>query len=374
MPDEDLYERLRQHLDRMPVAFPSTGSGVELRILARLFTPLEARVALCLSAMAEPLSTIHRRIRHELDAQALAETLQTMAERGVIECDNTPRGLRYGKSMFVVGIYERQVGRLTKELQQDILQYFDEAFGRAVHTRQTTQLRTVPVNRTIPVERGVASYDDIRAFASSTAGPFAVMNCICREGKDLVGEPCKQTSLRETCLTFGAGARGMMEQGAARPISREEVLAVLDQADREGLVLQPQNTRNPLFVCCCCGCCCGVLTMAKRLPEPASYFSSNFRAEVDAGECIACGECATRCQMDAIAEDGLAVEVDQTRCIGCGLCVSTCPTSALKLTPKTERTAPPGSLGSLYARIYYERHGVGGLARAVARNLTGRIV
>jgi Pyruvate/2-oxoacid:ferredoxin oxidoreductase delta subunit len=358
----------------MPVAFPATESGVELRILARLFTPLEARVALCLSALAEPLSTIHRRIRHELDAETLRETLQTMAEHGLIECDRTPRGLRYGKSMFVVGIYERQVGRLSRELEQEILQYFEEAFGRAVHSKKTPQLRTVPVNRTIPAERGVASYDDIRAFASSAAGPFAVMNCICREGKHLVGEPCRQTALRETCLTFGEGARGMMAQGAARPISRGEVLAVLDQADREGLVLQPQNTRNPLFVCCCCGCCCGVLTMAKRLPVPASYFSSNFRAEVNAGECIACGECATRCQMDAIADDGLAVAVDEARCIGCGLCVSACASSALSLTPKAERTSPPKNLGSLYAKIYYERHGALGLMRAVGLNLLGRKV
>jgi Fe-S-cluster-containing hydrogenase component 2 len=78
--------------------------------------------------------------------------------------------------------------------------------------------------------------------------------------------------------------------------------------------------------------------------------------------------------MGAIVEDGLAIEVDETRCIGCGLCVSTCPASALKLTPGKERTAPPGSLGSLYAKIFYERHGALGLARAVGRNLTGRIV
>ncbi len=374
MPDEDLYRRLRQHLDRMPVAFPATESGVELRILTRLFTPLEARVALCLSAFAEPLSTIHRRIKGELDRETLRETLARMAGRGLIECDETPRGLRYGKSMFVVGIYERQVGRLTKELQQDILQYFEEAFGRAVHSRKTTQLRTVPINRTILPERGVACYDDIRVFAASSAGPFAVMNCICREGQDLVAQPCRQTELRETCLTFGDGARAMLEQGAARSCTRAEMLAVLDQADREGLVLQPQNTRNPLFVCCCCGCCCGVLTMAKKLPQPAAYFSSNYFAEVDSDACIACGECSARCQMEAIVAEGSAVAIDEKRCIGCGLCVSTCPTSAMRLAPKTKLLSPPKDLGSLYAKIYYERHGALALAGAVGRNLLGRRV
>jgi len=36
---ESLYRRLQQHLDRMPVGFPATRSGVEIRILERLFTP-----------------------------------------------------------------------------------------------------------------------------------------------------------------------------------------------------------------------------------------------------------------------------------------------------------------------------------------------
>jgi len=38
MTEQDVYERLREHLHQLPVGFPSTQSGVELRILKRLFT------------------------------------------------------------------------------------------------------------------------------------------------------------------------------------------------------------------------------------------------------------------------------------------------------------------------------------------------
>ena len=41
----ELYRKLQQHLDRMPVGFPATESGVEIRILQRLFTPDEAALA-----------------------------------------------------------------------------------------------------------------------------------------------------------------------------------------------------------------------------------------------------------------------------------------------------------------------------------------
>ena len=82
---DDLYRRLQQHLDRMPVGFPATASGVELRILERLFSPEDAEVALELSALPEPLHVIHRRLRSRLSREALAARLEDMARRGLIE-------------------------------------------------------------------------------------------------------------------------------------------------------------------------------------------------------------------------------------------------------------------------------------------------
>jgi len=68
---ETLYRRLQQHLDRMPVAFPPTPSGVEIRILERLFTPEEAEIALELSAIPEPVATVHRRFGSRITLEEL---------------------------------------------------------------------------------------------------------------------------------------------------------------------------------------------------------------------------------------------------------------------------------------------------------------
>ena len=38
----DVYEKLAKHLDNLPAGYPSTESGVEMRILKRLFSPEEA--------------------------------------------------------------------------------------------------------------------------------------------------------------------------------------------------------------------------------------------------------------------------------------------------------------------------------------------
>ena len=375
METDALYRKLQQHLDRMPVGFPATESGVEIRILRRLFTPEEAELTLQASAIPEPAAAIHRRVKPRMPLAEVVAQLERMAAKGIILRIEAPRGPLYAKMIFVVGVYERQLKRLTPELERDCREYILGAFREAWHGKKTTQLRTVPVNKTIVMERNVATYIDIRGYVESHGGPFATMDCICRHGRELLGEMCKQTRLKENCLTFGMAAREMVRGGQARFITREEILALLDAADKEGLVLQPENTKNPLFVCCCCGCCCGVLNSAKRFPQPAEYFSSNFQAEADAVLCETCGVCQSRCPMDALVDrngdgDG-KMQVDHERCIGCGLCVTTCPSGALKLVEKRQRKVPPDDTKALYMQLLQERYGPWGMAKLAGRKLLG---
>lgn len=367
MESDSLYRRLQRHLDRMPVPFPATRSGVELRILEQLFTPDEATIALELSAAPEPASVIHRRIP-ALPLAELIEKLDAMDAKGLILRFGRGERSRYGKLPFAVGIYERQLQRLTARLERDTRQYFQEAYAEAsFHAGKTTQMRIVPVNRSIPVERGVATCDDLRKHVEASPGPFAKTTCICRHGKDLLGEKCSQTDLRDNCLSIGVAAKWVAAEGGGTPISREEMLRKLDEADEQGLVLQPQNTQNPIFVCCCCGCCCGVLTSARRFERPAEYFNSNFHVRVNVDTCDGCGACQFRCQMDAIAlADGRA-KVELDRCIGCALCVTSCPSGSLHLEPKPETKVPPDDTRVLYLRMLRERYGPFGTARLALR-------
>ena len=43
--------------------------------------------------------------------------------------------------------------------------------------------------------------------------------------------------------TMGPAAKGMVDSGAAHFVSREEMLGLLDEADRDGLVLQPDPSQ-----------------------------------------------------------------------------------------------------------------------------------
>jgi NAD-dependent dihydropyrimidine dehydrogenase PreA subunit len=222
------------------------------------------------------------------------------------------------------------------------------------------------------VERAVATYDDIRRFVETTPGPFAALHCICRQGKDFTGEPCRQTKERRNCLLFDAVAERMTKRVNAREVTRDEMLRLVEQADRDGLVLEPQNTREPLFVCCCCGCCCGVLTTAKKVPRPANFFQTGFIAEVERDACLLCGACESRCQMDAITSGDEPASVAEERCIGCGLCVTTCPSGALRLRRKEGQKPPPKDVKDLYMTMFKERFGRLGTATVIAGHLVGR--
>ena len=146
----DVYRRLQQHLDQMPVGFPATESGVELRILRRFFDEKEAEIALQLSALPEPLEKIHRRLRKSgISAEELERVLDGLVEKGaILGGRHTARkdGIkRYSKAQLAIGIYEFEVDRMTAELQADLDQYMEEGFAEAFFSKTTPQIRTIPI-------------------------------------------------------------------------------------------------------------------------------------------------------------------------------------------------------------------------------------
>ncbi|MCZ7553507.1 MAG: 4Fe-4S binding protein [Anaerolineales bacterium] len=331
----DVYQRLARHLDQLPGGFPPTQTGVELRILERLFTPAEAELALRLTLIPERAAVVARRAGMD-EAQALA-MLSEMALKGLIlETSRPGRPPRFMALHFVVGIWEFQVNRLTPELVRDVDEYFATLFDPQIW-QKAPQLRTIPVGEALAAPSEVLLYENAEAMLRRGAR-FAVTPCICRQERQLAGEGCGKPL--ETCLSLDGAADGAIRQGRGRAITLEEALHILQSANCAGLVLQPGNSKDAQYFCCCCGDCCGVLRNVKRHPQPGRLISSAFYAVSAAALCSGCGECLERCQMDAISlAEGWAA-VDRERCIGCGLCVTTCPSGALRLERKPAAELP----------------------------------
>ncbi|MBN2438632.1 MAG: 4Fe-4S ferredoxin, partial [Deltaproteobacteria bacterium] len=114
--DATVYRKLQQKLDRLPVAFPATESGVEIRILKHLFMPEQARIALSMSFIPEPATVIHKRLKQRYPVLAdLEGILEQMAARGSIARSVTRNGVKiYSITMLAIGMFEFQVEHLTK--------------------------------------------------------------------------------------------------------------------------------------------------------------------------------------------------------------------------------------------------------------------
>jgi ferredoxin len=353
-----IYRLLQRHLDNQAVGFPAAWSGADIRLLKRLFTSDEAKLALHLTYRPEPMETIIERAAPRFSAEQANVLLEAMLQKGSIGWKEKNGTAHWCVLPLVIGMYEFQDGDPSPEFLDDARAYFKTlGFGRSFLAVEPSQMRTIPIPLSITVEHPIATYDQIRAIVRDSPGPFVVLPCICRRSKAMKNKPCTKTSREETCLAFGDMAKMVLRRKHCREVTREVVLTILERNEDDGLVLQPANTRQPEFVCSCCGCCCGMLSYQKFLPHPVDFWSSNYYAEVTAGACSQCGTCVSRCQVGAVTLTGPSGEakINLSRCIGCGLCVPTCPSEAIRLKTKDRETVPPASEEDLYDAVMKNR-------------------
>jgi electron transport complex protein RnfB len=335
-----IYYDLREQLDQYSVGFPSTESGVEMKILERLFTEEEAQMYLSLSMMLETPQAVAQRLGRE--PSDVASLLEQMVDKGLVFRLKKGEPAKYGAVPFVVGSWDYQVKDIDREFAELFDQYFREAF-RKEGIAQAPPLRTVPVNKSIDYSWPVAPYEDVREILKAK-DKISVAKCVCRTSQGLLDKGCGKPL--EVCFQFGSHAQYYVDKGMGRYITQEEAISIIDRCEEAGLVPQPFVAQEVGGMCNCCGDCCEIIQSIKTHPKPAQKVFTNYYAAVDRDACSACATCVDRCQMEAIkiGTDNVA-EVDRDRCIGCGLCTTTCSEKAvsLKSKPESERRIPPAS-------------------------------
>jgi electron transport complex protein RnfB len=340
--ETDLYRKLQRQLDQYSMGFPATESGVEIKILKKLFSEADARLFLQMTPLLEAPADIAARLDNPVDE--ITTKLEDLAARGLLFRLTKGETVKYGAIPFVHGLYEFQVNKVDRALAALVRQYFKEGFGKALNASADGFLRTIPVQQSLSVTHNIAPYEDAARILEKNAAKIVVTDCICRKSAGLVDEGCGKPL--EVCFMFGSMGQYYLDHSMGRRIELEEALNLLTKAREAGLVTQPASSQNPAGMCNCCGDCCGPLSALNRHPKPAKIVFSNYFAQVDEKTCTGCGLCEERCQMGAIAftaDDVAGIDLD--RCIGCGLCVTTCPEEALSLVKKPEKQvkAPPAN-------------------------------
>jgi len=342
---DEIYKALMERFARKGSRYPGMDIPEFYELARELYTPEEAALAAAMPkgfVTAEQLAGTLERDEGEVGA-----ALQAMAAKGLCMAVELNGKQSFSLPPLVPGIFEYQFLRGTKTEKDRRIAKVIRAYRQAVNAVQGMPKVTFPATRVIPVDEKIEAgstihtYDQMSAYLEN-ADTISVATCFCRHEAELVDPSDSCGAPNEVCMSFGIGARFIIEQGMGRKVSKQEALEILKKSEEAGLVHCSVNRQQLDFVCNCCADHCEILEVALAQPRPGLTLNSGFQPKLDPEACNACEECVERCPATALAmsQDDIPA-VDMDRCFGCGVCATTCPTNAFALIAKEGFPEPP---------------------------------
>ena len=161
-------------------------------------------------------------------------------------------------------------------------------------------VRVLPVESAIEFDQEAKSFDEVSHFVE-TSWKLSVADCSCRRSRRIMGEGCGHLE-KDICIQVNEGAEFYINTGRGREITKEEAYEILKRAEDNGLVHEITNIEgsgNSLALCNCCSCSCYSLRLPNMYKTP-DFSRTNYIAQVDADNCVACGQCVETCPENAV--------------------------------------------------------------------------
>lgn len=263
-----------------------------------------AEVALLCTRNPETVEQIAE--RNQVPADEIRDQIVELGEIGVLFFEDKEDGQRYyNRVPWAPGICEHCLTKPSMR-NMEVAKYFDMTGfksgvkGAAKAPVGAGFMRVIPIGRSIDAQTKTVSYEEVQTYLDQS-DYYSVTVCACRTSKKLLGEPCEH-QIEDRCIQIGAEAEYYVKTGRARRITREEAEQILRDAEREGLVheiFNNEGVNKSTFICNCCGCSCSVLCRVSLMRCP-DYVRSNFVAEINPDNCVACGACVESCNANAL--------------------------------------------------------------------------
>ena len=161
-------------------------------------------------------------------------------------------------------------------------------------------MHVIPVESAIHTNTRKVSVEELSHWVGKY-DKFCKMVCACRKAQRIRGEGVGDIE-GYTCIGVGDIAEFLVETGKdAKYISREEVMEIIERAERKGYVHQITNLDGEDRIVGICNCspgsCYGLRT--SQLFNTPNMSRSAYRAHVDPSKCVACGKCVEVCPAGA---------------------------------------------------------------------------
>lgn len=243
--------------------------------------------------------------------KSLEETtkiLMELAKIGVCKVFHNEEGQEvYMVQIFAPGILEMMVNN--KE-QLEKYPQIGKAFEEYTRLRIANIAPNLPMGtgmmRVIPIETAIAAdsqcvpYEKLSYYLDKY-DTFSVSDCSCRKSRRVLGQGCGHLE-HEMCIQMGTGAEYYIRTGRARQITKEEALEIIKRAEENGLMHQIPNIEGAgesAAICNCCSCSCFAMRVATMFNAPDAI-RSNYTAQVNKENCVACGQCVENCPTNAL--------------------------------------------------------------------------
>ncbi|MGW8301159.1 MAG: 4Fe-4S binding protein, partial [Desulfobacterales bacterium] len=350
-------------MEHLTMGYPYTEELIDL--LKEMFSPAEAQVALAIPNDLAPLQVVSLEnicARTDLPLPAVAETLESMAERNILFTAPVKDGstgyalLQVGYGLPQTFFWGGKEDETAKRMAKLVLNYFKVPTTQKVYGgARTKSFKYSPANKSIEIPmQGVMPNEQIGPIVDA-ATKIAVAHCPCRMSAKILGRTDCPHSL-EVCVKYDELAEFVITKGLAREISKDEAHQIMANSEKEGLVHMVDNAQGQIkHTCNCCGHYCWNVGIIRRRKIPRDQLMAvYFIRETELDECIGCGACADICPVEAVKMVDDKPRLDQGWCIGCGVCAIQCPTDVISIKRRIENKGPQ-DFAQLHRRIKTEK-------------------
>ena len=165
---DNVYIELQKHLDKQAVGFPATKSGVEIRILKHLFNPEQAGLALHLNYQPQSSADIFNSVKGSgISPAKVKNLLEGMVSNGAIGIKERNGTEYYFTMPLLVGMLEWHGSKATPQFMADFGEYMGSGYLKAFASTKTSQMRTIPVEKSIPGSNAFPLSSEYTSLASS---------------------------------------------------------------------------------------------------------------------------------------------------------------------------------------------------------------